>query len=93
LTVEKDSLTDWSILRKHLSIFDLDGAAHLHEILAWEASGSRVDLTLDSAPTVPADRVAYVSWMGQYRLYSDQVEMGWSQGTLSSSMNLLEVLP
>jgi len=93
LTVEKDSLTDWSILRKHLSIFDLDGAAHLHEIRAWSPSGSRVDLTLDSAPTVSADRVAYISWMGQYRLYSDQVEMRWYQGTLSSSMNLLEVLP
>lgn len=93
LTVEKDSLTDWSILRKHLALFGVGGTVDLREIQAWSPSGARVDLTLDSAPSLTVDRISYASWMGQYRLSSDQVEMRWSQGTLSSSMNFLEVLP
>jgi phage baseplate assembly protein gpV len=94
LIVASDDYLPHSAQRPHLAV-EAAGVWYARTITdAVQLDADRVQLVLNSALNVAAERIARVSYLGLKRLDTDRVEMNWvGGGVCTVEMRLLELAP
>lgn len=95
LRVFTDDYTSHAANRTHIAIEDLSGnwyARNIDSVAA--ASGTELNLTLDSAINVDAAEILRVSYLGLKRLETDLVDLNWLGGGVAEvEVRILELSP
>lgn len=95
LRISADDWDDHSDNRTHIAIEDSDGNWYARNIDSYAvASGTDLNLTLDSAINVAASSIVRVSYLGLKRLETDIVDFDWlGGGACQVQIRMLELSP
>lgn len=95
LVVDSDNFFDYSSERTNIAIQHIDGSWLLRSISnPIQITADRLQFTLSSAINLLPSNIARISYLGNYRLEADRIEISWSNGGLmESELRILEIAP
>jgi len=93
LLVDSDSFLDYASTRTKIAVQKIDGSWLLRTISnPFQIIWNRLQFTLSASLNMNPDEIARVSYLGEYRMEADRIELSWETGgRLECDFRILEL--